>query len=296
MTRKKDNRTTRLPVPAGQLPAFTPVPRQCQRHDGWTPERQHAFIEALADTGSVKAAARAVNMSPEGAYLLRRQPGADSFRAAWTAALDLGVQQIEDIAMERALHGIDVPVYSYGKLVGTRRVYNDRLMMFMLRNRAPDRFAEGKPKAMNALDKSTIARLKKQWRKEYAREHAIAQKGKSNATLERLTAKIDKARENMILRMSPRTRAAWDRYQELSALDEAEGYQWWTDPDHSENLCDADADSPGDDGADDDTPDDDDTSTRPPGWRRLALEPPKPEQPPASTVRTIKGDAIWKRE
>ena len=295
MTRKKDNRTTRLPVPAGQLPAFTPVPRQCQRHDGWSPERQHAFIEALADTGSVKAAARAVNMSPEGAYLLRRQPGADSFRAAWTAALDLGGQQIEDIAMERALHGIDVPVYSYGKLVGTRRVYNDRLMMFMLRNRAPDRFAEGKPKAMNALDKSTIARLKKQWRKEYAREHAIAQKGRRHATLESLNAKIDKARENMLAHMSPRTRAAWDRYQELSALDEAEGYQWWNDPDHPRNLCDTDADSPDPD-APDDVEADDPAAARPPGWRRLAIEPPKPDEPPASNVPSIKGDAMWKRE
>lgn len=58
----------------GTLPAFTPVPRQCARHDGWTPDRQRQFIEALADTGSVRAAAHAVNMAPEGAYALRRHP------------------------------------------------------------------------------------------------------------------------------------------------------------------------------------------------------------------------------
>ena len=45
------------------LPGFTPVPRQCPRHDGWTDERQRAFIEALADTGSVAAACKAVSMS-----------------------------------------------------------------------------------------------------------------------------------------------------------------------------------------------------------------------------------------
>ncbi|MFV4725688.1 hypothetical protein ACNJUL_21330, partial [Mycobacterium tuberculosis] len=56
-------------VPA---PAFDPVPRHYNRHDGWTPERQRGFIEALLDTGSVRAAAHAVNMTPEGAYLLRR--------------------------------------------------------------------------------------------------------------------------------------------------------------------------------------------------------------------------------
>ena len=45
MTRKKDPRSARLPVPARELPAFAPVPRRCQRHDGWTPDRQRAFTE-----------------------------------------------------------------------------------------------------------------------------------------------------------------------------------------------------------------------------------------------------------
>ena len=51
MTRRKDPRTTRLPVPAGELPAFTPVPRRCNRHDGWTPQSQRDFIEALLKRG-----------------------------------------------------------------------------------------------------------------------------------------------------------------------------------------------------------------------------------------------------
>jgi hypothetical protein len=34
------------------LPDFAPVPRKYS-HDGWTAARQKAFIEALADTGSV---------------------------------------------------------------------------------------------------------------------------------------------------------------------------------------------------------------------------------------------------
>lgn len=102
MTRKKDPRTARLPVPAGELPPFTPVPRQYVRHDGWTPERQIAFIEALADTGSVEAACKAVDMSQAGAYNLRRQPGAESFRKAWQAALGLDVALVEDVVMETA--------------------------------------------------------------------------------------------------------------------------------------------------------------------------------------------------
>lgn len=118
---------------------FEPVPRK-YRHDGWTPERQRAFIAALADTGSVSAACRRINMSAEGAYYLRRAPGAESFRAAWTAALDHGVQQLVDIAIDRAREGIAVPIFHKGEQVGEKRWFNDRLLMFMLKHHMPNRY------------------------------------------------------------------------------------------------------------------------------------------------------------
>jgi hypothetical protein len=117
------------------LPNFNAVPRK-YRHDGWTPDRQRAFIEALADTGSVSRAAAQVNMSTYGCYYLRRQPGAENFRRAWEAALDFGVQRLKDIAFERAIDGQLVPVFVAGKLLGFRRKKNDRLLMFCLRMNA----------------------------------------------------------------------------------------------------------------------------------------------------------------
>jgi hypothetical protein len=131
----------RTPIPRDQRRldlSFDPVPRK-PRHDGWTPERQKAFIEALADTGCVSRAARMVNMSPESAYLLRRQPGAESFRRAWDAALDFGVARLKDIAFERAIEGQLVPVFVAGKLMGFRRKKNDRLLMFCLRHYGQDK-------------------------------------------------------------------------------------------------------------------------------------------------------------
>jgi hypothetical protein len=113
-----------------------------QRHDGWTPERQKAFIEALADTGSVSRAAAMVNMTPESAYMLRRQKGAEEFRRAWEAALDFGVARMKDIAFDRAITGYLVPMFVGGKLIGWRRKYNDRLLMFCLRHYGED--ANGK--------------------------------------------------------------------------------------------------------------------------------------------------------
>jgi hypothetical protein len=121
------------------VPEFEPVPRK-PRHDGWTPERQRAFIGALADTGCVSRAARYVNMSMEGAYWLRRQAGSDSFRAAWEAALNLGVQRLKDEVFERALEGQLHPVFVGGKLKGFKRVKNDRLLMFALRMNAKDEY------------------------------------------------------------------------------------------------------------------------------------------------------------
>lgn len=139
------------------VPDFTPVPRK-YRYDGWTAERQRAFIDALADLGSVKAACHRVNMSQVGAYYLRRQPGAESFRAAWDAALDHGVQNLADAAMERALHGVPVPIMYQGEQVAERRVYNDRLTMFILRHHMPGRYGELKPLPPGTKHPDTIAR------------------------------------------------------------------------------------------------------------------------------------------
>ncbi len=49
---------------------------------------------------------------------------------------------IEDIAFERALEGIEHPVFDdCGQVVATRRVFNDRLLMFLLRSLKPERYA-----------------------------------------------------------------------------------------------------------------------------------------------------------
>ncbi|MEM9500877.1 MAG: hypothetical protein AAF941_03420 [Pseudomonadota bacterium] len=229
MTRKADPRTTRLPVPASEIPDFTPVPRQYERHDGWTPERQCAFIEALTDTGSVAAACKAVDMSQPGVYLLRRQPGAESFCKAWAAALDLGVQRLEDVAMDRALTGVDEPVYSYGELVGVRKKVNDRLLMLMLRNRAPDRFGNsvtkrgGDLKGLNAVGKMEKRRLKKKWRAQWEAEQRQVSPAEVRASIDRkvegLRRQVEIDRKREWEQLSEETRAAWGRFAELRDRD-----------------------------------------------------------------------------
>jgi len=78
-----------------QLFPFTPAPVRA-RHDGWTVEKQYAFIEALAETGIVEEACRRVGMSDTAAYNLRRRPCGMHFRRAWDAAMDYSLHRAED--------------------------------------------------------------------------------------------------------------------------------------------------------------------------------------------------------
>ena len=116
------------PPPAADMLAFTPAPTN-GRHDGWTPERQRAFIDQLARIGVVTAAARAVGMSAKSAYLLRRRADAADFAAAWDAAQAEGRRHALSLAIERALHGTATPVFYRGRRIGERRTYHNRLLI-----------------------------------------------------------------------------------------------------------------------------------------------------------------------
>lgn len=120
-------------------PDFTPVPVRA-RHDGWTPGRQVAFLYALAECGNVDAVCRQVGKSQQSAYTLRSRPDAVSFRQAWLIALDHGIGRLADNAMTRAMEGVVVAVFYQGEQIGERRVFNERLTMFLLRAHDPIRF------------------------------------------------------------------------------------------------------------------------------------------------------------
>ena len=124
---------------ASSVPPFTPVPVR-PRHDGWTPGRQVLFIHALAETANVDEACRRTGMSQQSAYALRARPDAVSFRQAWVIAIEHGVGKLADRALARAMEGVAVPIFYKGEKVGERRVFNERLTMFLLRAHDPERF------------------------------------------------------------------------------------------------------------------------------------------------------------
>ena len=122
-------------------PKFDPAsPRP--RRDGWSAERQIRFIEAVAEGASVDAAARRVGMTRDSAYKLARRPCGGSFREAWDAAIDCTMAQVEQAAVERAKNGVARPIFYKGQQVGEWRHHDERLTMFLLRSRRPDRYGK----------------------------------------------------------------------------------------------------------------------------------------------------------
>ncbi len=106
------------------------------RHDGWTIERQSIFLRTLSASHSVAEAARAAGMSRQSAYALRARLKGEPFDMAWHAALRCRFDALTEAALERALHGVEVPHYYKGELVGTSRRFDERLTVALLAMRA----------------------------------------------------------------------------------------------------------------------------------------------------------------
>jgi len=122
-----------------KLIPFTPTDPS-NRHDGWTVARQTAFVEALAETGCVDESCRRVGMSDTSAYRLRlRNP---AFADAWEAALELGLDRVEDAATARSIRGVARPIFYKGEQVGEWRHHDERLTMFLLRQRKARRYGK----------------------------------------------------------------------------------------------------------------------------------------------------------
>lgn len=69
---------------------------------------------------------------------LRRSPGGENFDRAWDAALSWSSKGLIDIAFDRAINGVEEPVFDKeGQRIACRYRYNDKLLMFLIRAHAP---------------------------------------------------------------------------------------------------------------------------------------------------------------
>jgi len=116
-----------LPAPRKRAPA---TKRKKKKPAAWTADKKAMFLAKLAATANVSASARACRMSESAVYRLRQRSA--EFRAAWQTALREGYARLELMMLERAMHGVEKPVFHAGKQVGTYREYPDRNSMTLL--------------------------------------------------------------------------------------------------------------------------------------------------------------------
>lgn len=119
-------------------------------------EAQGDFLDALAQWGNVRAAARCAGVSRSTAYRMRR--ACPRFRTLWDAALLHAVPRVEEVLADRALNGVEETVYYHGEEVATRRRYDSRLLLAhlgrldrLLGDRAASVAAEGFEHELDAL-------------------------------------------------------------------------------------------------------------------------------------------------
>ncbi|CUK12092.1 Uncharacterised protein [Achromobacter sp. 2789STDY5608615] len=100
-----------------------------------TPEKKIAFLAALAETGNVSRAAKAIDVARITVYEWRDED--EEFAAAWEKAKRIGMGLLEDEVLRRAHDGTEKPVFHQGLQCGTIREYSDTLAIFLLKAHDP---------------------------------------------------------------------------------------------------------------------------------------------------------------
>lgn len=105
-----------------------------------TPEKEIAFLAALAATCNVTKACEAAGVGRMTVYEWRQAD--DEFASRWEESLRIGAEALEDEAKRRAFEGVDEPVFFQGVATDTVRKYSDTLAIFLLKGALPEKYRE----------------------------------------------------------------------------------------------------------------------------------------------------------
>jgi hypothetical protein len=108
------------------------------RHDGFTPERRRAFFEVVTKTGCISDGCRAAGISRTTVNRWRDKD--PEFARKLEAALAMASANIDMLAWERGVTGIEEPVIHYGKQVGTRIKRSDSIFRMILMASNPGKY------------------------------------------------------------------------------------------------------------------------------------------------------------
>lgn len=106
-----------------------------------TQRRRKIFLKTLAKTGRIGYSAKAAGYSCS-TYLARIRRLDPDFSAQWDEALDTAMDILEDAAHERAVDGVEEPVFHKGEIVGYKLRYSDGLLTTLLKANDPDKYRD----------------------------------------------------------------------------------------------------------------------------------------------------------
>lgn len=98
------------------------------------------FIELFMQTGHIGKTCQILGMVPRTLHHWKSKD--PEFAAEFEMAERVALMLLEDAAVERAMYGIEKPVYQGGKLAGYVREYSDTLLIVLLKARAPHKYKE----------------------------------------------------------------------------------------------------------------------------------------------------------
>lgn len=106
-----------------------------------TQRRKKIFLKTLAKTGRIGYSARAAGYSCS-TYLARVRRLDPDFSNQWDEAIDIAMDILEDAAHERAVDGVEEPVFHKGVIVGHKLRYSDGLLTTLLKANDPDKYRD----------------------------------------------------------------------------------------------------------------------------------------------------------
>lgn len=95
-----------------------------------------AVLRCLRDGRTPKEAALAAGVGRTTIFDWRAED--PEFAAAWSAAVEEGIDRLENEAYRRAVEGVERPVFQGGQCVGHTQEYSDNLLTLLLKGRRPN--------------------------------------------------------------------------------------------------------------------------------------------------------------
>ena len=169
------------------------VERVEARPDGFTPEKRRRYLKTLAKTGCLADAARVARISRNTALRWRRKD--EGFARACAAAIDKASSEIELLAWERAVTGIEEPVIHYGKVVGTRIKRSDAIFRMILMASNKKKYGRMGAAGRKRIEKELRAQIERE-----VRDGIAAKEPSIEAVRESILNRLDAMRRHKVRR------------------------------------------------------------------------------------------------